>query len=524
MAKDKLTQTFTKGYNGDASDFVLDSSQVSAVKNMLFERGLLYSRPGLTEVASTTGVPYVWGAWSKIWGVRGQNSLVQYATSLGGAFKLRTLNLVAGGATPLLQESGDLTGTALAAGSWDGAMSYDAVAMDPNSVVYAALGTGQFVKVTTGYTILSGGSIPGGGLFNSIVAQGTRLLAAQTLSNAILWSKINDATTWQNDFTTGFALLENADQINGLGVVRNTIVLLRQNSITLGVVTGNGSNPFDWKTFGAGGRGAPHPAGCVSYDDLMYYVGQGDVHTYDLTGIQNIGEGIVTELFGYLRQYNVYPHAFVTRTYKNGYRQQLHIIPTYAPVQGAPISYAGIPILPHFVYDITEQKWSRHVYDTFASDPYMYSGFELNYLQEPATANSGVQQCTPCLLRRSSPSFKYSYWDYTQPCESAMSFTTGRLTLGDPTTENKLVRMMVVAYLGTAGPCNCTATFDSFLGNTDNTAAKTFTLNTGWNRVWVNNIAVGQFFKVKVDIPASNQVVFRQLVFDYETSGQEVRV
>src|SRR3954468_24659477 len=60
MAKDKFVQTFTGGYNGDASPFVLGETQLATVRNMLFERGLLISRPGISSVntAATTAFPY----------------------------------------------------------------------------------------------------------------------------------------------------------------------------------------------------------------------------------------------------------------------------------------------------------------------------------------------------------------------------------------------------------------------------------------------------------------------------------
>ena len=534
MALDKITQTFTKGYSGDASPFVLDLTQVSAVKNMLFERGLLISRPGLTTLATglSNAFPYSLCCPAEYL----QNlGILTYTDGLANAntpikFKPISLIMVNPGDKPLAESGLTTSGTALVAPNYQGnyiprACLYEQqLIIGPLGLIKTTLAI--FASDPTAYTLITT-PVP----FAYSCAHSSRLIGIAGVAYPapqpnVYWSKINDPTTWTGDFTTGNAALPDAeDPPTVAGVMRSILVIGRKQGFHLGMLTGNGSNPYDFKCMTKQATGVVYPDTFQIYNDIAYFLSDSDVSTYDLSQTNSLGEGVVTELFSLIRA-GYCPHAFITRTYKQGgFRPQYHVFLTYKPTTNT-FAMSGIPPATHFCYDITEQKWSRHVYDAFAADALPSDGFILNYnVIGGSVANNThnpMVASTVGIFRQTIP-FSYAWWDYNVPCESAQSFTTGRIQIDDPTEEFKIVRMLVVANCS-ANATACNATYNSFLGNASSSQTIGFTLNTGWNRVWVNAVRVGQFFTVKIDVPAGVYVEFRQLVLVHETSAQEVRV
>lgn len=518
MAKGTITQTFTKGLNSDASAYALDPSQVSDVKNMLFERGLLISRPGLTVQAMATATQPYFGIFDP-----------QASDVPRGWMKCVT----SGGTQSLKRVGRDVGG---------GTFLVDVDVALPAGYVFSFAGTpGQyymwqcyFRQGLTDYNILSNFQT-GGGVGALVLVDGTntatgvalptttitgvmvithlsRVIAAGfsgTPRGTIFWSKIGDPTTWTGDFTAGSTtLLDVDDQPTGIDVVRNTIILARSTGFHVGVATGNGANPYDWKKLSSRDKGNFWPASLARWGNEFFFVSVDDVHRFDLSNVTDIGEGITEELFDALRVQGSDVRGVITRSYKNGGRPQYHLFTT---VYGVPQPNVS----KHFIYDIKEGLWSKHTYDAYVLDnpPLSYP--------TPLTYYNGNQlQSTLCLLRRSASQFVY--WDKNVSCESVQSFTTGRIMFGDPSMEYAGVRCLVIAYCDT-DDTEIVINLEWVLGNTPKGESTKVTLNQGWNRVWGNRVGVGQFFQARVEIPASVHVQFRQLVFDYETEGQELR-
>lgn len=540
MPNTPVMQTFTKGMNGDASPYVLDLSTLASVKNMLFERGLLISRPGLRVVAGGTGnkIP-LQVALPPLSIVNGWRGLAALNTSGSpGSVKLielSTSNNETPVSTPPVEKGSVLTyANGLSASlpnthtlrilfsTVDSTYSYYILgctdATTSNSVLVKHV-LGDAAVTATAITVA------GGVVIADAVIHLSRLIiipipnGGPAYVGLIAWSKIGDYTDWTHA-TAGSALLPEAyDSLTAVRVLGNVLVVLRLSGIHLGVPTGS-TPPYAWKSISTNGIGCAFTASVAQFDNRIFFAGAHSIYTYDLSNVVNIGEGIVTELFNYVRTYNTTIQGWVVNSYKNGYRPQYHVMPTIFTNIAQTIS--GIPAPPHFVYDITEGVWSKHVYDNFATAGDLPVGFAANLGVRNVPYENNVQYVVPGFLHPGASQVQYALWDPSVACESVQSFSTGRMQLTDPTVEMGVIRVLVVAY--SSGSAACTLKADSFVGNTTQSSTTNFSLASGWNRVWVNKVTVGQFFQFTVTIPANVYVEFRQLVVVLDAEPQELRV
>lgn len=522
MAKTQVMQTFTKGMSGDASPFVLDLSQCASVTNMLFERGLLISRPGLTSIESSTPVNTLpVAAFSGFLhpAVIGQTLTVLHTPSVGAAVHVMPVSAIK---ATMLQEFPEYTGPAIT--------KYTTLPIG------APLAAFNDVAVVPGFNegIIRIGTftytIPLAQAYLFCTTHLSRVLLACNISllggglRQIAWSKIGDETVWSGTYDSGSVILQEADDgITGLGVIKNVVVVPRTSGFHLGFPTGDGTNPYDWKCISRNEVGCYYPPSFAVYGGKCYFVSDSHVHTFDLSSVEDIGEGIVTELFEFVQQYGMSIQGVITRTYKLGYRPQYHLMPVYIPSNpfAAPV-FPEAP--PHFVFDITEQKWSRHTYTQPGAYPRI--PFALNYVQYANNTQLSIQRSAPAFLTPPAVGqhFTYDYWDPSVPCEGAMSATTGRVQLGDSiASEYSMLRMMLVVYLST--PRTLTVRVTSQLGGDETTTTYTVAATkVGWQRVWVDGIKVGQFFQFTIEFPAATQVALRQVIVVHEVQAQEVRI
>lgn len=511
MSNAILMQTFTKGMNGDADAYVLDLSQCTSVTNMLFERGLLISRPGLAGVAMV-------GATKPYYGTLDATQLVSlpqrgfYKCYDGANWSLRSVGRQQWAGNFLVDASITLPAGYVILAGGNPYSNYLSTCYFQTSDVIAGFQTAGSLPALV--VISSGGAVSGVTLPTNVgkavvlVTHLSRVVAATINDVQIAWCKVGDITTWTGDPSAGLAELPEVDDgITGLAVVNNTLVVARRFGMHLGVATGS-TPPYTWKKLSSKFKGCMWPTSFAVYGSEVFYVSDTNVHRSDLNSVTDIGEGITTELFSSAASSGADIRAFITHSYKSGYRPQYHIFIT---------SYTPGVSSKHYVYDITEGFWSKHTYDAFVGDTLPISACALRY----EAVNVFKSNSTLALLRRSTP-YTY-YWADGVVCESTQQFVTGRIQFDDPTIEKPIVRVLVVAWA--VGTTACTLTINSLIGNTtQTTGALSFTLNAGWNRVWVNKVVVGQFAQATVNIPASAQVKFRQLIFVVEQESQELRV
>ncbi len=551
MPKQKVVQTFTGGLAADTPPWMVPPNMVLDCKNFLFERGELKSRPGVNDGTSTLGAgswidsmayafPAITGGSAKLFG--------SYKTSDSDAnFRLFRLQpLYAGSAQSIIMPPTEVA-TALPAGI-TGGFYPQATEFDGSTYITSGYDSGNnpvLIRVTNTTNTVTAIVIPGTVGANlqrfkayPICTHLSRVLFANAgipgvSFPEIYWSKIGDATVWTGDFTTGSVRLqEAADGIRGMGVIKNMVLVGRPSGFHVGVPTGNGAAPYDWKCIVKDGPGCVYPESFCIHGGICFFAGQSNIYMYDLEQITPIGEGILHELFQYTSWFSFGIRMFVTDSYYWPNRPQLHVLPTFSPSTVGPsmtLPTIDMTAVPHFVYDLTEKKWSRHIYDDAADDDKPLEGTPLVFDSlSTGTGGTGARNTwtRPGLIRRTKPA-TWMIWDQiaANGCDSEMAFTTGEMAIGeDPSVEAKLVRLMIVCR-SSASPAACTCDVDYMLGNVAKTAALTFTIaDSGpYQRIWINTVLVGNFFKFTFTFPAGNDILVRQVIFEYETTGQEVR-
>lgn len=554
MAKKKLVQTFTGGYAGDIPAWNVPLDMVSDCKNFLFERGELVSRPGVRTGASVLGAGSWIDSYCAMFPPIASASPVKYGTyktsDSDNLFRLvRIQPLIAFGAAGITMPPTE-NATAVPANTTGGFYPQAATYLDKTYISGAYDNAGNPVLIAvqnTAYTT-SAIIIPGTVTTTQqryrpfpLVAHLSRLLFADPgIPNVCLptiyWCKIGDPAVWTGHFSAGNVQLQEADDgVRAMGVMQNMILIARPSGFHIGVATGNGANPYDWKCLTRNGPGCIYPESFTIFGDLCFFAGQNDIYVFDGRAITAIGEGVLNELFGYVTQGMMSIRMFVTESYAWPPRPQLHAIPTWSPSTynngGSLNTLPSVDLtqMPHFVYDLKEKKWSRHIYVAAAADTRPLEGMPITFDTISNGNNSTGARNTwqrPCLIRRTKPA-TYMTWDpLYADCETEMFFTTGEIVPdNDPTMEWKVVRIMVV---GRSSVDNTTCTMDVTYkqGNTVKTASKNFNVTLGepYCRTWINIVAVGNFFKFKFTFPSGRQIKLRQVVFEFDQDDQEVRV
>lgn len=557
MPKQKIVQTFTGGLAGDMPSWLVPNSMVADCQNFLFERGELKSRPAVHTGNSTLGAgsvidsvmamfPPIAGSSSQLYGT--------YKTSASDSTMrlFRIQPFFTASATSIIIPPTEAT-NAVPAGLVGG-FHPTCAQYDNKTYIYGMYDAGNnpiLLQVDNATHVATSITLPGAvgaglafGRPYPICEHLSRILIADPglpgiTFPTIYWSKIGDPTVWTGHFTTGNVRLQEAsDGIRAMGVMKNMVIIARPTGFHVGVPTGNGSNPYDWKAITRLGQGCIYPESFIIYGDLCFFVGQSNVYMYDMQSVTAIGDGITGELFTWLTWKGFGVKAFITETYNWKTQAQLHLIPTFSPTTytngGAAGTIPSIDLanMPHFVFDLAEKKWSRHIYDGAVNDTYPLEGFPMLW-DAPIVGNpnTGARPTfpRPCIIRRpaAGPS-QYMMWDpFTgNGCESVQTFTTGTFVPGeDPSVEMKLDRFMFVARSMTDNLV-VAVELTYMQGNVQKTANFNFTIVSSgiYSRVWVNKVVVGNLFEFKFTIPANSSVQVRQILFEFDEKGQEVRV
>lgn len=222
----------------------------------------------------------------------------------------------------------------------------------------------------------------------------------------------------------------------------------------------------------------------------------------------------------------------------------LHIVPTYSPStynNGAALNTnldLTMTDIPHFVYDLVEKKWSKHHYDSAASDIRPLDGSMLLWTGIGNGANSTGCKSSwqrPFLIRRPTGGpATYMQWDLygtaLSGCESQMQFRTGTIVpFEDTAHEAKLCRVMIV-YRTSVDNVVGNMKVDYMQGNLATQidipqVSKDFNMGQSgpYNRLWINCVVVGNFFQFTFTFPGETEIMIREVVFEFDQTGQEVR-
>jgi hypothetical protein len=165
-----------------------------------------------------------------------------------------------------------------------------------------------------------------------------------------------------NDFTnfgSGTAILpDNPDIVHRLGVIRDTIVITRGGSIVLAELTGQGSNPYNFRTVFPFGSGAPrHIPSIASDSESMFWVGDDNVYMYDIAKLTPIGDAVMKHMMDYALEglETVNLRGTIINASPIRRRRQYVLSPTHLP--------SGDTTFNVYIYDLATGTWSIHTYN-----------------------------------------------------------------------------------------------------------------------------------------------------------------
>ena len=466
------------GVNGADAENAIGETEFSDAMNMLCERGMTLNRPGLSAASQiiSSGA----ARFAKSFRLNSGGSLVSVAVGNGHAWRIN----------PIV----DLGAFTFGLPDFDNAAAV-------NGVVLIGNVPGGIVRLNPATNAVSQ-LIP---KYRYVYSHLSRAIAAYdpTTTNGPItfaWSVTGDETNWTG-VGSGSAVLSDApDEITGLCTIRNVIVILRRGGMHLGYATGVSLPAFRFETYQRDGAGCNFPSTVACEDNLLCYVGQDDVWTFNLMRLESIGGKIRFELFGYIDAGVLY-RGFISRSVSSqagGLRRprlRYNLVPTQSG-------------FPHFVYDFLEQRWTRHQYGTIAINGGFYfirdNGFEDIALFD----GSG----------------NFFTWDTTVNCESP-GFILTRVVDLEPLDLDWTLHRVLLKYQNLGATDGVTVTAYSMLNNLPTSSEDTQNIGTDpadakWCRRWFTPIVKGNDFQVRIDVPPGVPFATNALVLKLSRSGE----
>lgn len=449
--------------------------KVFASNNMLYERGMAMNRPGLTTVALGGIVgPLTYG-----------HNIVAQTTNY---------NILINSANTIYYFPGIAIAPAAGAAAFGSAQFHNISAII-GYVVFGNNPGGIVIWNPTGgtYTVTAAGAYRYFTGHKGRAVAAYRIAGGSTLTNArtFAWSSPGTLTTWTSaDGSAGeLAIADAEDELTGIGVLHNTVVLLRSQGIHLAVETGNLPLPYNVQAFSPTGAGCLYPSTAAWNDQQVMYVGQDDVYSFDLQNITSVGYEIRQTLIASCQAGVIY-NGFFTRNILNGVvRWRYHLTPVNSPSSN------------HYVYDMLERAWSTHTYTT---------NFKWGWNFAPT---AGVNEYGVGLVDGSNPP-NLKLWDASVACEASASFAMyfeGPQDL-DYKIVDALIRVKDLTGAVPTGPASITLELASILNQTRTVlTSTTITPGTGaalnkWIRAWFRStngvIGVGNSFEAKITVAA----------------------
>jgi len=542
MAYQYLTQLFTGGLNKDMDPAALDLAgqnnvitQVADCRNILFERGLALIRPGLIPLS----LPNPPAAIPSNMNVRAIRSLPFAARSLQSPYYDRAAFAVTDYPTLYALEANArvanvLTPTPIIGSGFTQQPNYSCSNAIVNGVVMIggnSTGLIRWDPSTTAYTIVANSP------YQYVTGHTSRAVAAYRLGSSsvgyaktVAWSVQGDETTWTGSTNgSGSAILADVtDSITGLKTVKGVVVIARAYGFHMGVPTGQFPVAYNWIKLSDESIGCMWPDSLVAYKDLLFFVSESGIHTFDLVDVEDIGEGVYQEINNLARIYN----CCSIRGFMSYGLQDFQ--PSYNLVLDSVVAQAGNieSALPHYMYNLREKKWSRHFYTLsgdngclsplVASIPYLfYNGTSAATLDPPSTQLMLVYNRLPG--SNTSPRI----WAYGAPLDDAAGalLTTGQLTLDEPMMDIQLERVLLTYYAPPSiSGVLVQLTAQCILNGSLVSVSASFTTYPagGWDRRWFNLRITGNMMQLYLSFPANipGPCKIKSMMLEYTTTGK----
>jgi hypothetical protein len=453
------------GINQEDPEISLGEQEVRGATNFLFERKLAVSRPGLQlySMGSVFSTPRL--GWSKDFGALGIKTVLVSGNQI---YSLDSSSL----------NATEITGAGLTIG--DACLSSIAVV---NALVMVGYNTGGLARwdPTGGtYTVISAAP------YRFVCGHISRAVAARKIGSgltdpySVAWSTAGDETDWTS-FGAGSAVLpETSSEIMGIANIRNVLVFPRTDGFHLGYSTGVSTPAFRFELHSSDAVGPTDMHSFCHDGATIYFVGRDDVYSFNTVETVSIGRQIRRELLGYMRG-GVLFRGFISRGIGLNPRSQYHLVPL------------GASGVPHFVYDIGEEKWSRHSYawDTATG----WFQLKPDGTSAPALVNT-IGTTTAWL------------WDEQRNCEVEQSLLGRSVMVGEMDRDIRVQRLMVLYRNLSNASTEAQFSMSSELNDTPKTTTTSVVLreDARWSRRWATVEAVGQLFRPDLTIPADSRV------------------
>lgn len=501
----------SRGIDAQTSPLRLEKGRVVDAKNFLFENGHLISRPGLVTSAIAS-----FPAGSVVLAARGfdiDNGRNIVLVKDGATYRLYTIitgyNGTYGAAT-------EITG----AGIFGLTESTDMFAEVVNGAILIG-GNTVFIRWVPGaaaYTLPAN-------IYNKYVTSAfNRAVSAYYAGNVlgtitVAWSVDGDETDWAG-FGSGSTVLADSDgRITGLASCRNIVVVARAGGFHLGHATGQASPAFRWDRHSRGGQGVLMDSTLAVYEDVCYFVSREGVHTFDLERTHSIGNQINNELMDLIHAGGLFYRGFISRGYRGGPRPQYHLTPA-TPVLNDPYPPKSAP---HFVYDITDGVWSRHLYPTFteAQNYIAFSGLHTTRsLYGPGSMPITSERSSVFFLR-SGGSGLISRWNSQTVCEADASLRSGVMLIGEPDRNVNVSRIESI-YKSAAEIAGARLKIRGSVGGSiqEQENGDGFQGENRWRRRFFNVDTPGNLWELEMDLPAGHQIEIDSMGLQITDAGE----
>jgi hypothetical protein len=470
MAVESFTIHPVAGVNYENSSDVIKDTEVSDVRNFLFEGGQVVGIPGLEQLL-TFSSPVVFGK---------SFSLAASPTTI-----------VASSDNKLWYDNAGALNQLVGAGlSWGSVVDYNADVI--NGEIVLGNNNGGLVRVIPPAPYALVAAAP----YKYIVGHRSRAIAAYDmvlgLPRRIAYSKVGDVTNWTPPYGGTVDITEAPDDITGLFNINNVIVVVRRSGIHLGLETGI-TPPYKWNCWSKGRSGFPYPSTLTSDGSVIYGCGPDNVYTFDLAELKPIGTKIRKVLIPLLKAGIVYQGCISQLTAPSIPRTRYHLIPKTAGY-------------PHFCYDIADGTWTvlSHLLPVIG-------GFD--YISQVSGAKDSL-----CLFT----SGVCYIWTWNVLPGSA-SWLVSKTHAVEPLSKNFAYNRTLLAYRDTgATRVKMSVSFaqEEELVVVSKERSVGGEGDQELRRAWFNHEGVnGQQFQLRVDVPADNRLSFNTLVMQISPGG-----
>lgn len=495
------------GLNKEDPEILLSEGQCSDAVNVVFENGVVRTRPGTTrwtmilndtssaiELNRFDGIMFIDIATNPNFLIACNGKLYRMAASLPLVYY------------PGASISYELSGVQITGSAFTAAPLESTALGFVNGVCLACLSDGvrRWVPPTVSYTDVPD---PTAGNLNYkyVCAHLTRAIYARKVGSgaldpySIIYSVAGDEADCSGAGSGTVVLSDAIGEICGLANVQGSIVVARLDGFHIGNPTGLSDPAFTWKLHSNNSVGPRWGYDFCSDGRRCYFVGEDDVYTFDLIETKPIGYAIRKELTKNLADGVRYRGFLSPRTYGNP-RLQYHLVPDRARGRA------------HFVYDIDRDYWSRHSY----GDEELNGGVYFR--------RTGLIAGPMILQRQDFPTLAPTYGlllDKGATC-TIPAFVEGRsILVTHPDRETTVNRAMLIYRHSGPAPIEIIVSCDGVNSNqaTSQDVSVALDPSAKWSRKWIDVRVQGAFSSLRITLPYGGAIEVASIWLDVRDTG-----